>query len=578
MKQICLLALAFLFWGTSLGAHAAIPDSLLTERTIRAIYVNYPDSALLLLDEAEERRASGISPLRIDQLRALCYEIKGDLSQKEICIRRALQNDSIRLTPKRKLPFMVMLASVLERQNRYEECIVVCRETIDLARNMSRRMEEAEMYSVMARVSVGMVNSEKAEEYFKQAVELLAGTDNVREMAFLSTFYGEYISFLINQKRTAEAIEIGYRRETVIQRMSELPGPPPGYIDQQYGFLYAKMALLLYENGDKEEAGEIFKKYKSTHFSQTIAGKQYTIPYLLEASRYAEAAILADTCLSVYANDTVNYEYQLLLAYRARASRGMKRFDLADVFMQRCSVLQDSIYTRESASKAQEYASKFDLKEKELQLTKSRALSEKRMMLLAGLCILLTLLFVILWITYMNLQKNKQRNRIAAKQIDELLSQREELRKLFAQKQVAAAGNVVANKPEEAASTVGAEEVPETDKDEDYARFMKMESILVGQKLFLKPGFGRDELVEVAGLNKNGLGPLLRKYTDADNLTDYLNGLRIEYSIKLMKSKPHLSIDAIAVEANFNSRSTFYRAFVKVWGMTPVQYMRTKME
>lgn len=52
----------------------------------------------------------------------------------------------------------------------------------------------------------------------------------------------------------------------------------------------------------------------------------------------------------------------------------MKRFDLADVFTQRGWVVQDSIYTRESKSKAQEYASKFELKEKELQLAKSHLL------------------------------------------------------------------------------------------------------------------------------------------------------------------------------------------------------------
>nr|WP_290101872.1 helix-turn-helix domain-containing protein [Parabacteroides goldsteinii] len=121
-------------------------------------------------------------------------------------------------------------------------------------------------------------------------------------------------------------------------------------------------------------------------------------------------------------------------------------------------------------------------------------------------------------------------------------------------------------------------EVSETKSDEDYARFMKMESLLVEQKLFLKPGFGRDDLTRVAGINKNDLSPLLRKYADSDNFNDYLNSLKIEYSIKLMKEKPYLSVDAIAEEANFNSRSTFYRAFVKISGMTPAQYMRTKIE
>ena len=97
-----------------------------------------------------------------------------------------------------------------------------------------------------------MTNDEMAQEYFQRAVKLLEGTDDVREMSRLSTIYGEYMSFYINRNRMAEAIEIGYRRETVIQRMSGLPGPPPGYIDQQYGFLYAKMAVLLHDEVRKK--------------------------------------------------------------------------------------------------------------------------------------------------------------------------------------------------------------------------------------------------------------------------------------------------------------------------------------
>lgn len=583
MRLSFILAFFILWVANPFRTIATVPDSLLTERTIRSIYVNYPDSALQLLDKAEKSSASGITPFRIDLLRAMCYEIKHDLTAKETCVRRALQNDSVCLVPERKLSSIVMLANILRRLDRYEECISVCQEGIELARSLSNRQEEAEMYSAMACVCIGMTNDKKAQEYFELAVKLLEDTDNVREMSRLSTIYGDYMSFHINRDRIAEAIGIGYRREALIQRMSGLPGPPPGYIDQQYGFLYAKMAVLLHDEGKKEEAAEIFSKYRSTSFSQTLTGKQHSIPYLLKINQYAEAADLSDTCLSAFTNDTVSYEYLILLNYRARASRGMKRFDLADAFTLRCWVVQDSIYTRESRSKAQEFASKFELKEKELLLTRAHALSERRMLLLAASCVLTVLLFIILWMTFVNLQKTKKRNRIAAKQIDELLAQREELRKVFTQPKdthrTTEGGE--AGQPEEETSVTVTEtevDVSETKSDEDYVHFMKMESLLVEQKLFLQPGFGRDDLTRVAGINKNNLSPLLRKYANSDNFNDYLNGLKIEYSIKLMKEKPYLSVDAIAEEANFNSRSTFYRAFVKISGMTPTQYMRTKIE
>lgn len=55
MKLSCFLAFFLLWVVNSFRTSATVPDSLLTERTIRSIYVNYPDSALRLLDEAEKK-------------------------------------------------------------------------------------------------------------------------------------------------------------------------------------------------------------------------------------------------------------------------------------------------------------------------------------------------------------------------------------------------------------------------------------------------------------------------------------------------------------------------------------------
>ena len=191
MKLSCFLAFFLLWVVNSFRTSATVPDSLLTERTIRSIYVNYPDSALRLLDEAEKSPASGIIPFRIDLLRAMCYEIKHDLTAKEICVRRALQNDSIRLVPERKLSSITMLANILERQNRYEESIGVCHEGIDLARNLACKKEESDMYSVMARVCIGMTNDEMAQEYFQRAVKLLEGTDDTDLILYAYDATGE---------------------------------------------------------------------------------------------------------------------------------------------------------------------------------------------------------------------------------------------------------------------------------------------------------------------------------------------------------------------------------------------------
>ena len=54
---------------------STVPDSLLTEKYIRSIYISAPDSALHLLDEAEKRRLPSMPAFHIDILRSMVYEL-----------------------------------------------------------------------------------------------------------------------------------------------------------------------------------------------------------------------------------------------------------------------------------------------------------------------------------------------------------------------------------------------------------------------------------------------------------------------------------------------------------------------
>lgn len=562
---ICFLALLCVVSANVCNVSAksiSIPDRL-TEQTIRQLYIEHPDSCLKLLDEAELRKIDTDMPLfKIDMLRAMCHEIKGDYHKKEQCLRRLLKDDSVRLAADRLLKATVMLAGTLDRQNKYEEGISVCREAIDLARRYGKKKEEAEMLSTMARINAGMKHNDEAEKCFWQAVKLLEKTDDVREMANLSTIYGEFMTFLIDTGNSKEAIRIGRKREVIIDKISALQGPPPGYIDQQRGFLYAKMAVLLLDDGQASEASRIYDKYRSLDFSNTYTGRMFSVPYLLEAGRYTEALKNNGSCIRDYANDTISYDYLGLLENQARALRGLKDFHSADVYMQRCYTVQDSIYRRESEGKAQEYAALFDTQEKELQLSEAHAQSQRKTILIVSSITLIVLLLFILWAVFRNLRITRERNRIDAQRIDELLAQKEELRKAYSTR-------FLPSRPEDADLTPKESD----DLSEEYLSFIRMENKIVENQLFLNPKINRDEILQVTGIGKNALVPLIKKYSGSSNLNDYINRLRLEYAVKMIQTNKVYTIDYIAKTSGFNSRSTFYRAFQDVYGMSPSQYL-----
>lgn len=109
---------------------STVPDSLLTEKYIRSIYISAPDSALHLLDEAEKRRLPSMPAFHIDILRSMVYESQAMYVLKERCLRRALQSDSVRLVPARRLRLLSQLSSTLDRLNRYEEGISITPEAL----------------------------------------------------------------------------------------------------------------------------------------------------------------------------------------------------------------------------------------------------------------------------------------------------------------------------------------------------------------------------------------------------------------------------------------------------------------
>lgn len=552
-------------------AGASKPSSL-ADSTILNLYIDNPDSCLLLIDKAEQGELkTNLAAYRLDFLRAMCYEIKGDYHAKELCSRRLLENDSVRNDNALKLKATVMLAGVLDRQNRYGEAIDVCRRAVDLARELGKKKEEAEMLSTMARVSAGMKRNADAERYFRKAIELLETTDDVRDMSYLSTIYGELMTFLIDTDRGDKALETARKRERLIDKMSRLPGPPPGYIDQQYGFLYAKMALLLVHQGKNVEASEIYNKYKSLDFSDSYTGRAFIVPYLLAAGRFREGLANNSACLSEYPGDSISYDYLSMLQSQAEAYRGLKEYQSADYYMQRCYSVQDSIYRRESGSKAQEYAATFDAKEKELQLIQAQAESQREKILVAGSVLLILLLSVILWVVLRNLRRIKMKNRIDAERIDELIAQKEELRNAFSQMHQMTA-------PESLKSNEETSTESEENADKDYQAFMQMDTLIVSQQLFLNPRFGREDVLKLSGINKNSLPSVLRRFTGCSNLNDYINRLRLEYAVKLIKNNKLYTIDSIAESSGFNSRSTFYRVFQNVFGMTPSQYLETQSE
>ncbi len=107
----------------------------------------------------------------------------------------------------------------------------------------------------------------------------------------------------------------------------------------------------------------------------------------------------------------------------------------------------------------------------------------------------------------------------------------------------------------------------------------KIDSVMVEQKPFLQPRLTLADLSKLTGIGRHVLSKILNDVYEK-NFFDFVNSYRIEeFKGLLEKSEVNfMTHSALALEAGFNSKSTFYTAFKKLTGKTPKAYLKEKDE
>ncbi len=99
----------------------------------------------------------------------------------------------------------------------------------------------------------------------------------------------------------------------------------------------------------------------------------------------------------------------------------------------------------------------------------------------------------------------------------------------------------------------------------------KLEALERKGKFYLKSTLSITELADKLDTNRT----YLSLYFSARNtsFSEYIEKLRVDHSIELMKTEPSsTNIDIISTRSGFGSRSTYYKAFAKRYGTTPNKY------
>ena len=565
---LCFLLLGFLSLPVRAGEDNRGPEQY-TREYIMKDYMKDPVRTLQLLDKAEVNSAM---PLNIvDELRSAVYRNMYRNKSALYYARRAYVSDSLSHdNPSHLLRMTVSMAELFSLLSEYKESMRYAVQGVELARELKDIQSECRLLFCMGENKRRLSFKEEGYLFFDQAIDLLDNSKNEDYETMLSYFYGVKMGYLIADKRSNEALEIGLQREKLLDRMSEQSKIRTDLLDLQFAYVYSKLAYLFHLTGDQKRAVVYYKNYQSTNAASTPDGKFDATPYLLLLGKYQ--AVL-DNCRDfkevMRQQDTLNSQYLSILNLEIQANVKLENYKTVINLQRDITAIKDSIYQREKQNAALELDALYELNEKEARISEQAFQLKIRTITL--ICILSGALLALffLWRLWHQNCVIRNKNKALVKRINEQFSMQEEMDRsqLGVEKDLSF--------PEKVEDESGDNE--EQDKQMNKMIFEKLDYIIKRDKMYLSPDLSRVLLTRIVRLNNTRFAKMIKENTDT-NLNGYINNLRLNYAIHLMKEQPDYTLRAIAESSGINSMPTFHQLFKGRTGMTPSEFKNAQKD
>ena len=384
---------------------------------------------------------------------------------------------------------------------------------------------------------------EKGYEICLKAVEMMKNSDYFRKYNELCNDYADLLLMYQEDGRYNDALRMSLLQEEAILHINGIDDGNK----ETMRFVYGLRASLLAKAGRQEEADQAYAEWKKAPNGNNIIDKA-VLNYLIINKYYAEAHDIIHNYCQMLRTQKDNYSYRMItmLTTGAEVEARMGNYEEAAKHCQEIKSIADSLHIELSTNLMQKT---WDLIQKEEDVdTKNTILNILGILLLMGL----TGGFMVVYYTH----RIRRRNRFLIQVLNSLEAYRN-------------MANEDIKEPQEEPKK---EEEQQPTSDENERLFVKLDGQITRDRLFLNPNFGRDDMARLIGVDKNRIGHIMSRYSDASNASVYINVKRVEYGAKLLLKHPEYTIAAIANECGMTNTVTFNRTFKEVYGMTPSEY------
>ena len=526
-------------------------------RKITTIYIDKPKKALQMLDSAEQHRLIPIE--EIHNLRAMSYFYGLDNPQKALeCANKGYSNAIENVDTLAQLNSLKVLVTVYYMQSHYTEVIIKSNEAIELALKIKDKESVAFFYMALGSAKSEIDNLNDALDYLNKSIEIYQTIveDSARWATYDNMLYAltKQVDVYASNRFYDKAVSLIPRCQALLDYLKKSDSATIGLNDIREAELMAACSKAYYGTGETKKAEKCYEKLRLTKYGNTDHGIALAVPYLVNSGQYAEAL----RCIKIKkkhmqkCHSIVTYYYnKVLLRNEFKCYYNLNMYKEASFSANENMVMADSLRAREKKDYVRTVKKVFADRDIQLQLIKheQKAETSQIVILLATILVVALGLLLAISIRYNNILRRKDRANLATM---------EELRKLYNER------------TRQHTDTIAVDE--NEDDDEDRKMFVVIYNEIITRKLYLKPGFSRDDAISIVPMSMKQFSALFQKYSTG--FVSFVNNLRLEHSLELIRSNQEYTIEGIALDSGFSNRQTFHRLFVEKYGMTPTEYKR----
>ncbi len=434
--------------------------------------------------------------------------------------------------------------------------------TLALGKKIYKEAKEKECSYGLAVALKSMGNSYDALKGYDKAIEVHKEVISIKGDEYTSQAqmdsYNFLVDVLIKEDRPNEALEICQKFEAFIKdECTDKLNLDAVTLDRMWFYCHLSY-VEVYTYLEQYAKAENYLAHADTCWMRhsaiaafNLEDSQYEL--LLAQKKYEEAEKTLNRMESELGDTDRFYKKMRLLFYRADLNYVRGKHQAAADEYRKYAIKNDSINKVEIADELSRLRTEYEVDKLEFQ--KEQQANNHRMAIMWFLIIFILLSSIII-IIIVGLQKLRVKNRSLIYRIyeqDEQERRYEKMQNLWMENTLI---DVSENKK----------------RPEDI--HSRLKELMKDPAVFTDPSINRKDIAERLGTNEKYVYDTIKEFYGT-NISDYINKLRLNYARALLAiPNDRRTVDAIALESGFNSRSTFYRLFKEHYGMTPIEFRR----